>query len=678
MKQTAFLFLVISIFINLGLPSHLIGQNPQSLTLPSLFADHMVLQQDTTVTFWGTARSESNVAIDTEWGATASSRTDMNGKWEVQLETPKAGGPYSVTISEGAISRKLSDVYSGEVWLASGQSNMEMPLEGFPPQDTIRNSEHEIANADYPEIRMFTVERAMSDKPVKDVKGNWQTCTPDNAESFSATAYFFARKLHKTMDVPVGIIHSSWGGTPAESWVSNKKLRSVNEFTDVLDKIESSKPERRKAHEWMNRLEVINLDSIDSTNVWTGVDFNDRIASEPEYDVSDWKEMTLPQYIEEGITGSFDGIVWFRRTLNLDYSPQNQHILSLGPIDDMDAVYINGEKVGQTLKTGLYQKDRVYEVPSNVLKSGENVIAIQVIDPQGNGGLWGDASDLYLESSDGAQTNLAGSWKYLPTGEYRNGRMYLYDIRQQQYYDKPEVSMSMNQNTPSVLYNAMIAPLTDYTLKGSIWYQGESNVGRAEQYKKLFPALIRDWREAWGYEFPFYFVQIAPFTYNNDSQKPLSAALREAQLYTMQNVENTGMAITLDIGSAETIHPANKQDVGKRLALWSLGDTYGKDVTTSGPVPRKFSVNENEVVIEFNYVDGGLKLKESSSSLFELADKNGDFHPAKSRIKNGKLILSAKQVSEPTAVRYAWKDMVEGILFNKAGLPATSFYEDLK
>jgi Domain of unknown function (DUF303). len=653
------------------------AKNRNTLVLPFLFSQHMVLQQKEEVAFWGKSNSEAEITIRGSWGETAKSKAAKDGKWTSKLRTPDAGGPYKIEISNADTTIMIDDVLIGEVWLASGQSNMEMTLKGYPPNASIQNSKAEIAAASYPEIRMFNVVKELSDTVLNDVKAVWNVCNPQNAPDFSATAYFFAREVHKKLGVPVGVINSSWGGTPAESWVSNAGLSRMDDFKETLKKISVSSTEREKINEWMKQLPTIDLSSTaNSSGInWSQLDLKDAEAATENLNDKSWKTMQLPSSLERGEIGEFDGVIWFRKEFEITDEKPSSYKLSLGPIDDMDMTYVNGKLVGMTVKDGLWQSGRVYEIPEGILKKGKNVISVKVIDTGGEGGIWGKKEQLFLQNSEGGKIELAGEWKYLPSAEYRNGKLYLFGMEHSKFQEKPFSSIDITPSTPTVLFNAMIAPLTSYKIKGVIWYQGEANVGRAKQYERLFPALITDWRKQWNSDLPFYFVQIAPWTYQSDYQRGISQELRDAQRKTL-SLPGTGMVVTMDIGNNANIHPANKQDVGKRLALWALVKTYGKKNTYSGPLYSKYRVEGDKLIVSFSNTGSGLKQNGKTLDGFEIAGTDKVFYPAKALIKGKNVIAWSDKVKAPVAVRYAWSDTATATLFNKEGLPASSFQSD--
>ncbi len=485
--------------------------------LPSLLSDGLVLQQGMKVNIWGTADPGEQVTV-TLGAQQASSVAESGGEWKVKLGPLNAGGPFTMTIA-GKNTITLHDVLVGEVWVCSGQSNMEMPV-GTNPQGWswgVANYLDELARADYPKLRLFTVQKAVAGKPQRDVKGYWATANPTTVGEFSAVGYFFGRELVKVLNVPIGMIHSSWGGTPAEAWTSRDTLESDPDFKSILD--------------------------------------------------------------------------------------AGTKLLSPYP------------KVFQDFEQQMAQ--------------------------------WRGDSDK--AESEGAPVSAA------PTVP-----------------DDPR----RNPWRPAGLYNAMLVPLTSYAIRGAIWYQGESNAGRPVQYRKLFPAMIRDWRGAWGEgDFPFLFVQLANWgIYNPTVNWP---ELREAQLMTL-SLPKTGMAVTIDIGDGSDIHPKNKQEVGYRLALAAQAIAYGRDVVYSGPIYDSMAVEGNKTRLRFKYVYGGLVAKNSASALtgFEIAGDDHKFVAAHAKIDGDTVVVRSESVPHPVAVRYAWGMNPWCNLYNRAGLPASPFRTD--
>ncbi len=625
--------------------------------LPAVIGGNMVLQQNSSAPIWGWAQAGEKVTVRGSWAPqrVATATANQAGRWKTSLRTPKAGGPYTVTI-EGNNTITLHNVLIGEVWVCSGQSNMEWSMKQL-------NAMADIENAHYPQIRLFQLKRVLAESPQEDCQGSWQECSPATVEGFSATGYLFGRELHRELEAPVGLIHTSWGGTPAESWTSLEVLREqFPEFEPQIDMVlhpeahlEAVRRENeRKIAEYEKALARIDRGTQQN---W----------QDPALDVSDWKEMELPQKWSATELSDIDGVVWFRRVTNLPPSWASSELeLKLGPIDDIDTVWVNGVRVGATKG---WETARTYRIPASALRVGPNVIAVRVIDTENEGGMWGTEDQMRI-GPVGADpkvcATLARTWKYkvsmdkLPSGLPKIPAM----------TDKP-----YNYRSPIVLFDAMISPLLSYRIAGAVWYQGESNVGRHDQYSRLFPAMIRDWRSRWGCgEFPFYYVQIAPYRYSDPTAID-SALLRESQLKTLSAVENVGMAVTMDIGEKNNIHPRNKQDVGRRLALWALAKTYGKDVAYCGPIYREMRVENGAVRLFFDYADG-LTAKGGPLKEFVIAGEDRVFVPAEARIEGDTVVVSSEQVKSPVAVRCAFTNWAQPNLYNGAGLPASSFRTD--
>ncbi len=627
----------------------------EPLTLNSLFSDGMVVQRDTELTIWGTFTPGGTVTVETSWGERATGSPDVNGQWQLQLLTPEAGGPHELTIATADSTIQISNVMAGEVWLASGQSNMEWPL------SLAMNAEEEIANSDYPNIRMITVPRTASISPETAFSGEWLAASPETSSSFSAVAYFFARKLQKDLGVPIGIIHSSWGGTVAEAWTSSEKLATLGDFDDQLKTINDPAAIQLMTS-WLEKFE--GQPNPASAADWEAVNWGASTAATVDLDDSSWDEISLPGRFDEFNSEAVDGLFWLRKTIELGTAP-GAVTLSLGAIDDRDMVYVNGQLVGSTMEPGKYQEPRVYEVAEGVFQAGTNVIAILGMDTGGPGEFNGA---MTMTDANGTTNSLEGTWKQRFTAEVISGKLYVYNV-DEDLSARPAV-VRVHANLPTALYNGMISPLIPYTIKGAIWYQGESNVGRAAQYERLFPAMITDWRERWDADFSFYFVQIAPYGYSTLTD--LSPALRDAQRRTL-SLNKTGMAVTMDIGNPVDIHPTNKQDVGSRLALWALAQDYGKDVVPSGPLFVSAEPQVGAMIVSFDHVAEGLRAADGGLTGFEIADADGEFAPASATISGNQVSVSSPRVSSPTRVRYAWTDTSEATLFNSEGLPASSF-----
>jgi len=620
---------------------------PAQLKLPALFADSMILQQHTNAPVWGWASPGQKVEVSGSWsGKTVRVVAGKDGKWMLRLPTPGAGGPYELRIRAGE-TRVLQGVLIGEVWICSGQSNMEMPVEGWTT-DPVKNSAREIADAHYPDIRLFTVEKSIAYAPREDVKGSWSACAPATVRGFSATAYFFGKELYNKLQVPVGLIHTSWGGTVAEAWTSESGLRLMGDFNTGLNTIDS-------VHR--NMAAIVQHDHINDLR-WQQAQQDNSAAYTGATCGTGWKTMRVPGFWEDAGLPDIDGVVWFKRAVNIPGAWAGKELkLDLGPVDDRDVMYFNGAAVDSTMQGFTWAAERHYTIPGKLVKAGDNVIAIKVIDDGGSGGMYGKAEQMVLYPETGTAASgikLNGEWQYKLAAV------------------KPKPVLNTWPNQPSVLYNAMIAPLVPFAIKGAIWYQGESNVGRAKQYTTLFPLMIGDWRRKWDQgSFPFYFVQIAPFKYWGETTQ--AAELRDAQRRTLSLCPNTGMAVTLDIGNTDNIHPADKPEVGKRLALWALSETYKKKGIYSGPLYKGFEIKDGKVLVSFTHMDGGLKSRNGALEGFELQDADGSWKPATAVIEGDKVVVNSNVISGPVGVRYAFYAAAAGTLFNGYGLPASSF-----
>jgi sialate O-acetylesterase len=630
------------------------GLQAASLKLPAVLGDHMVLQQNAFARIWGWTEPSGKVTVTTSWnGKIYITRADKQGNWQVKVLTGEAGGPYTLTI-QGDVQRVLEDVLLGELWICSGQSNMEWPL------SRAETAETEIPRADFPHIRLFTVKKHIAPRPLEDVSGAWEACTPESVAGFSAVGYFFGKELHRELGVPVGLVNTSWGGTPSESWTSREMLSTFGDFDAQLDALyNSSDEEVKKAEEEAARMEAEiasrwdfeNGDNIGYKEGWNAI----------SYDDGSWKTMPCPaewSSIQE--IGMLEGVVWMRTPIMLPNSWVGKDlVLELGPVDEMDVTWINEVEVGSSKVVANWNKERVYQVPASAVASREVLLSIRIVNTNAQGGIFGKAEQLRIYPAgeeQAAPVMLAGDWKYRIA------------------YRFPEIKRLNDSHTPSVLYNGMIYPLKNLAIRGAIWYQGESNQERAMQYRTIFPGMIQDWRNTWNQgDFPFYFVQLAPYRYANEYT---SAELREAQFLTLSKLRNTGMAVTLDIGNPDDIHPTNKRDVGKRLALWALARDYGKNLVYSGPLYRDQSVEGASIRIHFDHVGDGLVAQGGDLTHFEIAGEDQVYHPARAVIDGKTVVVSSSEVPIPVAVRFAWSNTAEPNLFNQEGLPASSFCTD--
>ncbi|HST51706.1 MAG TPA: sialate O-acetylesterase [Pyrinomonadaceae bacterium] len=643
--------------------SSLSGTARADVRVPSLIGDHMVLQQGRKVRLWGTAEPGERVSI-TFNGSTARVVADERGRWQIFVGPFKTGGPFEMTVA-GKNTLTFRDVLVGEVWVCSGQSNMEWPLTNA--QDGARD----VAQADYHEIHLFTVTKKTSAAPLEDVEGHWVVARPETVPQFSAVGYFFGRELYRRLKVPVGLIHTSWGGTPAEAWTSRDALASEPTLKPMLDRFDAELKDLPRLQGEYERARV------DWERQYVTQDPGNRGEAmgyaDPAHEFADWKRMRVPQAWESAGL-DVDGAVWFRREVNVPEAWAGRDLsLSLGAIDDFDTTYFDGVRVGSTGEETMnsWTVPRHYRVPGSLVRAGRNVVAVRVFDRVGGGGFVG--GEMWLAPVGVAKTEampLDGDWYYKEE--------FTVPSRQIDYSRQPQAPGPANQNNPTVLYNAMIAPLLPYAIRGAIWYQGEANAGRAYQYRTLFPMMIRDWRSRWGEgDFPFYFVQLANWKARpTDSIDSEWAELREAQLMTLRSVPHTGMAVTIDIGNPDNIHPRDKLDVGLRLARWALADTYGQKTEESGPLYESYKVEGDRVRVRFKHAEG-LKTRDGSPLVgFFVAGSDRKFFPAEARADGNAVVVRSRDVPHPVAVRYAWADNPAGNIYNADGLPASPFRTD--
>ncbi len=613
----------------------------------------MVLQRDIPNPIWGWTSPGATVTVSLG-GRTASGVADRGGKWVVRIRPPRPGGPYTMAI-DGPTHLKLTDLLVGDVWVCGGQSNMEMGL------NAVKDGPAEVANSSHPEIRLAMVQRdtQLDPRPWTPVK--WSVCGPDTVSKggwngFSAVGYFFGRELNKRLHVPIGLVQDCWGGTPVESWVSRPVLEKQGDFSAVLTRIDEAKQSNSAAYgqqmdSWLQKVDP----GSKPESGWEA----------PGLDDSGWKPVpSMPaSYASLGFD-YFPGVVWFRGEIDLPGSlPGGDATLDLGAIDDLDATWVNGQRVGETY---VYNKPREYRVPGSILRPGKNLIAIRDMCTGAGGGFTWSGDQVCLKLGDGTKLPLShGVWRFA-TGP--------------NWWSQPAIPQPLenNQYIPTVLYNAMIQPIATLGIKGAIWYQGESNAGRAYQYRTLLPDMIGDWRAAWGEgDFPFLVVQLANFqTRAPQPGESDWAELREAQAMTAANVRNAGLASAADIGDAVDIHPKDKQTVGLRLALAALHTAYGQRLPYAGPTYRSLQREGGAVRLRFDHTDGGLKVKGDRLAGFAIAGTYRKFHWAEARIEGDSVVVRSSEVSDPVAVRYGWANNPELTLYNGYDLPAIPFRTD--
>ncbi|HOK03664.1 MAG TPA: sialate O-acetylesterase [Victivallales bacterium] len=633
------------------------------IRMSTLFSNGMMLQAEKEVLVWGECAPQSKVVV--EFNQEIKNTTaDENGKWQVKIGPFPTGITGNMTIRSGEEIKEISDVITGELWFASGQSNMEWIVSNSA------NAAEEIKNANYPEIRFFKLKKDVAKTPVDELtEGSWVKITPQTVPTLSAVAYFFARELHITKKIPVGIIESSWGGTPIESWMPIEVLSKKELYAPILERakdIPADMDEMKKQQQ-----ELAGGEKRDEYIKDTGISAEAANFAKTDYDDSSWKKINLPQLWEKSpINLKIDGAVWFRKHIDIpSINSIKEAKISLGPIDDFDITYFNGTEVGKTDSSveNHWLHPRNYDIPVKILREGDNLISVRVFDHFGGGGFGGKSEQMKLslinENGDAISIPLNGEWRFYIERQVAEPRKVTHPCHR-----------------ASSLYNAMVYPVAPYGIRGFLWYQGESNAWRAYQYRELLPDMIESWRSLWGGEQkPFLIVQLANFLDRKDYYEPSQwAELREAQLLTFNKVPNTGLAVIIDIGEANDIHPKNKQDVGKRLALWAQKLVFGDDIVYSGPLFKSVEFLDGKAIISFDHVGNGLKASGGGNKLsgFVIAGEDKKFYNAEAFIEGNKVIVYAKEVQNPVAVRYCWANNPPASLYNSANLPASPFRTD--
>lgn len=628
--------------------------NPDEANRPfvhPLFTDHAVLQRDVVVTVWGWTTPGNTVRI--EFAGQRDRTTARNdGRWLARLAPMAASTqPRTMTIatSDGRQRAVINDLLVGDVWICSGQSNMEWPVTAS------LNPEDEVARASHPSVRLFQVPKKIAYSPEEVPQSRWTECSSATVGGFSAVGYFFGRELNQRLGVPIGLINSSWGGTVAEAWVSAQSLHVMPEFGPALAGVKELGETLKSgnAESWIERWYAAH--DPGTSGQWQS----------PEAPAEGWSEIQLPAEFEALGWKAFDGIAWFRKTFVVPQDWAGRDLtLELGRIDDIDTTWLNGTRIGSK---DNWLAPRQYRVPANAVRPGTNLLAIRVLDTGGDGGLVGSKEHLKVFPVDKPETAIAleGAWQ---------GRL---AVPQSKIGNNPPYPAS-NPNTVTVLYNGMIAPLTGYGVRGAIWYQGESNADRAGQYRGLLPLLIRDWRARFAAgDLAFHIVSLANFTPTHPEPRDHPwAELREAQAYVARNMPNAGLALAIDIGDADDIHPRNKQEVGRRLALSALAQTYRQSIPWSGPWYRSMEIQGPRIRLQFDHVDGGLSAKDGPLKGFAVAGEDRRFVWADAVIDGNTVVVSSPKVTAPKAVRYAWDANPIANLYNGAGLPAVPFRTD--
>ena len=616
--------------------------------LPHMFGSNMVLQRAAPILIWGWADQEEKITLRFNQ-QTYQSKTNKAGKWKIEIPSMQAGGPYEMIIS-GTNSITLNNILIGDVWLCSGQSNMQWTIKQTPYKE--QDSTFVEAN----QVRLFTASIDTDYMPREDVKGGeWLNLSEEHILAFSAVSYHFGQYLQRELSIPIGLISSNLGATSIETWMSNEALLPFDQFKPDIEPIlrhgKNFKQLRADFQHIKSEWEQAHyLKGPGITGAW----------HKPETYVADWKEMTGPGVWEDHGLPDHDGAVWFRKNFDVPADFKEDSLwIPLSQLDDYDIVWVNGHKIGETY--GRHNHRNYFAKSEYLHPGGSNEIVIRIFDVGGKGGF---STNAFWSSAV-----IKDTWKF-KAGQRIDPA------------DFPTVTMPNVTpfSSPGVLYNANIAPFTSMTIKGVIWYQGESNVERAYEYRELFPALIQDWRKQWNQpDLPFLFVQLANYYPEKDMPVPSAwAELREAQTMTLA-LPHTGMACTIDIGEADDIHPKNKVDVGKRLGLAALKIAYRRNIVHSGPTFMKMNIEDQQVIIHYSEIGSGLMSKDKYGYVhgFEIAGKDQIFHWAKAEIQGNSIVLTCDKVSRPVAVRYAWSDNPGPVdLYNKEGLPAIPFRTD--
>lgn len=598
-----------------------------AIRLPRLISDRMVLQRDTELNIWGWADAGEKVTVRFQ-GKHYATETDAVGKWSVALPPQKAGGPYLMEVNEIVI----RDILVGDVFLCSGQSNQETPIARL----TDKFPEINVSNNHM--IRHYKVPTQQSIPRLKEeIVGSevWHSATASEVLNWTALAYFFAQEAYREYQVPIGMLVSSLGGSSIESWISQEHLKEFPPY--VLDRAA-----------W-DSLSLAKTDR--GTGKWAA----------PDVDDTDWATVEMPgSWTDRGVDAQ--GVVWCRKAFEAPSSMVGRHaMLYMGMLIDSDSIFVNGRFVGAT----SYQyPPRKYDIPAGVLRAGQNTIAVKLTSEAGNGGFAEDKP--YMIVGDDAEIPLSGLWKY-KIG--RNGRS----------TEKYAERLTNLKSVGSGLYNGMIYPIRDYRVRAAIWYQGESNTGRSQEYASLLESLMANWRELFGKPaLPFLLVQLP--NYLKKAPQPSDsgwARIREAQLKAAMTVPHTALAITYDVGEWNDIHPLNKKDVAHRLFLGARKQVYGEKLVSSGPIYKEMKIDNDKVVLTFTETGGGLSSKGKTLKHFAIAGEDRKFVWAEAVIKGDRVVVSSREVKTPVAVRYAWSDNPEDAnLCNKEELLASPFRTD--
>ena len=689
--------IILSIIISCG------NFKKNQFELPSLFSDGMVLQRDTLVTVLGKYLPNQKINILCSWGFDTTTFSDSSGHWKTKLKTNSATSPQIITLSTLNEFHKIKDVLLGEVWIASGQSNMEQTFNYCC--NTTDSSDSEVLSANFPNIRMYNVKKALSNNPLDNTEGEWVSAIGENIIDFSAAGYFFAKNLHKELDVPIGIIHASWGSSNIQSWTSKEVLMNLDEFAKKFKTLQSDSIKYEKTSRWYSRFKSNHSgsgawDLFLSSDILPDIGYFDFFV--PSWakldnighqeikgyksDYKYWKELDDKQIIKPIFNNpNFSGIVLFKNHFTINSKASKEYFIMIGPNEGAPFklweydIYINGKKQGSSLinlEGREYQFNKSlssYKINPDVLNIGDNTIIIRVMG-------YASLGNIKIKISNNDSINFSNNWKVKLLAEeafqienfkYPYTAFYDYSNSDIKFEDIPE-KFFLTHNTPSTLYNGMMAPLLNYTIKGFIWYQGESNVGEGGKshslYKTIFPLMVSNLRGFHGKNMPFYYAQLANY-FNYGGMLPYFRQIQSELL----KIKNTGMIVTLDIGENYDFHPSNKHDVGKRFALLALNRTYGIKTLDSGPVLNELDFDGKYANLYFKKTGSGLKLSYEDKSWFEIAGEDKIYFESDVNVYKNFLQLSSNYVQNPKFVRYAWSDTAKATLFNIEGLPASPF-----
>ncbi len=613
-----------------------------------MFGDNMVLQRGKENVIWGWSKPGNVIQVEIS-GHTAKATAGADGRWEAHIKPPPVGGPYVVKI-DGPQHVELHNVLVGDVWICGGQSNMELPL------SRTRNGAQVISQANDPLIRLYKVQSHAAYSPAAVVQGEWKVCSPDTvAENggFSAVGYYFARRIQDDIHVPIGLIEDCLGGTPAETWTSPETLHQFKDFDAQLAEMERLKAKGGPQYgnyimHWYD-----DYDPGIKGKTWAAPDFDD----------SSWKTVQIPGGFADLGVPNDPAVCWFRKEITLPNPlPTGKATLHLGVVERMDTTFINGQWVGAS---AWVENPRAYDLKPGILKPGKNLVTVRVFKTKPNGGFMSSADDLKLVLGDGTVIPLAGEWKGALSVDAR-----------------PPHPLPMGFENwpviPSVLYQGMLEPVAPLAITGAIWYQGEANADRPGQYRTLLPAMISDWRTLFGQgEFPFYIVSLPAFMHHQDQPGNAGwAEIREAQAIAAANTPNSGLAVTIDTGDPDNIHPADKAIVGQRLALIALAQHYGEKIPYQGPTFSSMRHLPGALKLRFKHTNGGLVAKDGKLAEFSVAGKDHKWYWADAKIDGDAVIVSSPDVPDPVAARYAWQSFPNATLYNGAGLPAVPFRTD--